>query len=200
MDTSKLKGLVPDPVLGQIQFVIDTFKINTPLRMCHFLAQCAHESGGFSTAQENLNYSAQRLHEVFPKYFPTVESANVYNRNPAKIANRVYGNRMGNGNEGTGDGFAFRGRGYIQLTGRNNYALFDKYVPEDIIASPDLVAIKYPLLSAGWYFNSRNINSVSDLGATPEVVTKVTKLINGGTHGLDDRLKRFNTFYRALEL
>jgi hypothetical protein len=122
-----------------------------------------------------------------------------YERNPEKIANLVYGNRMGNGTEATGEGFKFRGRGYIQLTGKANYQLFDKVVAEDLISNPDLVATKYPLLSAAWFFHKNDLHKIADEGATDSVVTKITKRVNGGTNGLADRLKQFKEFYNLLK-
>lgn len=198
MDISKLKGHVPDAVLAQIPAVMTKFQINTPLRLCHFLAQCGHESGGFTAVRENLNYAAAGLLKVFKKYFPTEAKANEYARKGEKIGNLVYANRMGNGPEASGDGFKFRGRGYIQLTGKINYTAFDKVVPEDVLAEPDLVATKYPLLSAAWFWDSRKLNAVADRGASDADVTAITKVVNGGTHGLADRIARFKKFYAAL--
>lgn len=199
MDLSKLKGHVPDAVVAQIPAVMEKFQINTPLRLCHFLSQCAHESNDFKAVTENLNYSARALMITFKKYFPLEQKAIEYERKPEKIANLVYANRMDNGAETSGDGFKYRGRGYIQLTGKVNYKAFDKVVDEDIIAIPELVATKYPLLSAAWYWGSRNINKVCDKGDSDSVTTEITKLVNGGTIGLDDRIKHFKEFYALLK-
>jgi len=199
MNLEKLKGHIPDNVIDQIPAVQEKFEINTPLRLAHFLAQCGHESGGFKLTQENLNYSAAGLMGVFKKYFPTQALADAYARQPEKIANKVYGGRMGNGLEETGEGFKFRGRGYIQLTGKENYTAFDKSVEEDILATPDLVATKYPLLSAAWFFYKNGLHKIADEGATDEVVTKVTKRVNGGTIGLPDRIKHFNEYNNLLK-
>ena len=199
MDISKLKGHVPDAVIAQIPEVMDKFQINTPLRLCHFLAQCGHESGNFKAVNENLNYGAKGLRGIFPKYFPTDALAAEYERKPEKIANKIYGGRMGNGPEASGEGFKYRGRGYIQLTGKDNYSAFDKVVAEDIIANPDLVATKYPLLSAAWFWNSRKLNEIADKGATDAEVTSITKKVNGGTIGLEDRIKHFKEFYTLLK-
>jgi len=199
MNLEKLKGHIPDNVIDQIPAVQEKFEINTPLRLAHFLAQCGHESGGFKLTQENLNYSAAGLMGVFKKYFPTQALADAYARQPEKIANKVYGGRMGNGLEATGEGFKFRGRGYIQLTGKENYTAFDKSVEEDILATPDLVATKYPLLSAGWFFYKNGLHKIADEGATDEVVTKITKRVNGGTIGLPDRIKHFNEYNNLLK-
>ena len=195
----KLKGHIPDAVIAQIPETAAKFGINTPLRLAHFLAQCGHESGGFRAVQENLNYSAKGLNGIFRKYFPTEASAAAYARNPAKIAAKVYGGRMGNGAEATGEGYKFRGRGYIQLTGKDNYSAFDKFVDEDILGNPDLVATKYPLMSAAWFFNKNGLWSICDKGATTEVITAVTKRVNGGTIGLADRIKHFNEYYALLK-
>ena len=198
MDINKLKGHVPDAVIAQLPEVMEKFQINTPTRIAHFLSQCGHESGNFKVVNENLNYGAKGLMGIFKKYFPTEAKALEYERKPEKIANLVYGGRMGNGAEATGEGFKFRGRGYIQLTGKDNYSAFDKVVPENIVEQPDLVATKYPLLSAAWYWNSRKINATCDQGANEEVVKKVTKLVNGGEIGLADRQKHFKEFYALL--
>lgn len=199
MDLSKLKGHVPDSVISQIPEVMEKFQINTPLRLAHFLAQCGHESGGFRVVNENLNYSAKGLQGIFKKYFPTPVVAEQYQRKPEKIANKVYASRMGNGDEASGEGFKYRGRGFIQLTGKSNYTAFGKAAGVDTVANPDLVASKYPLLSAAWYWNSRKLNAVADQGATDVVVTKATKLVNGGTIGLADRIKHFTEYHTLLK-
>lgn len=199
MDINKLKGAVPDEVLSQIPGVMEKFQINTPLRLCHFLAQCAHESGNFKAVSENLNYGAKGLMGTFKKYFPTEAKALQYERKAEKIANLVYASRMGNGDEASGDGFKYRGRGYIQLTGKVNYESFDKVVEENVTTNPDLVATKYPLLSAAWFWNSRTLNILADKGATDADVTAITKKVNGGTHGLDDRIAKFKKFYGLLK-
>ena len=198
LDLTKLKGHVPDAVIAQIPDTAAKFNITTPLRLAHFLAQCGHESGGFKAVSENLNYGAKGLLGVFPKYFNT-ESAAAYERKPEKIANRVYASRMGNGDEASGDGYRFRGRGYIQLTGKSNYTNFTKFIGEDCIANPDLIATKYPLASAAFFFNSNNLWAICDKGADEATVTAVTKRVNGGTIGLADRLKHFSEYYTLLK-
>jgi len=198
MNLEKLKGHVPDSVIKQIPEIQTKFEINTPLRLAHFLAQCGHESGGFRLTQENLNYSAKGLLGIFKKYFPTQALAESYQRKPEKIANRVYASRMGNGDEASGEGFKFRGRGYIQLTGKSNYTAFAKSIGEDVVANPDLVATKYPLASAAWFFNKNGLHKLADGGATDAVVTQVTKRVNGGTIGLADRIKHFKEYYHLL--
>ena len=194
----KLRGHIPDAVIAMIPDTAAKFQINTPLRLAHFLAQCGHESGGFRATQENLNYSAKGLNGIFKKYFPTEASAAAYARNPQKIANKVYGGRMGNGLEASGDGYKFRGRGYIQLTGKDNYTAFGKAIGEDICANPDKVASTYALLSAAWFFSKNGLHKMADGGATDAVVTSITKRVNGGTIGLADRIKHFKEYYHLL--
>lgn len=198
MNLEKLRGHVPDTVIAQIPGVMDAFGVNTPLRLAHFLAQCGHESGGFRLTQENLNYSAKGLMGIFKKYFPTQALADAYARKPEKIANKVYGNRMGNGPEASGEGFKFRGRGYIQLTGKQNYTAFDAAVPDDILANPDLVSTKHALASAAWFWKKNGLNLIADTGSSTEVVTKITKRVNGGTIGLADRIKHFKEYHALL--
>ena len=194
----KLKGHVPQIVIDSIPEVASKFGINTPLRVAHFLAQCGHESGGFRLTQENLNYSAKGLMGIFKKYFPTEAIANQYARNPQKIANKVYSNRMGNGPEASGDGYKFRGRGYIQLTGKENYTAFGKSIGVDIPSNPDSVASQYALASAAWFFSKNGLHKIADEGASDVVVTKITKRVNGGTIGLPDRIKHFKEYYKLL--
>jgi len=193
----KLKGHIPDAVYNQIADTAAKFNITNNLRLAHFLAQCAHESGNFKAVSENLNYSKDGLIKIFPKYFPGT-LAESYARNPEKIASRVYGGRMGNGDETTKEGFKFRGRGYIQLTGKNNYSTFTKFIGEDCVANPDLVATKYPLASAAFFFNNNKLWEICDKGADDATVTSVTKRVNGGTIGLVDRIKHFKHFHGLL--
>jgi putative chitinase len=193
-----LKGHIPDSVISQIPDTAAKFELNTPLRLAHFLAQCGHESGGFKATQENLNYSASGLKGIFSKYFKEAGLAEQYQRNPQKIASRVYGGRMGNGPESTGEGYKFRGRGYIQLTGKDNYTAFGKAINEDMTANPDKVATHYPLLSAAWFFSKNGLHKLADGGATDAVVTQITKRVNGGTIGLPDRIKHFKEYYNLL--
>ena len=192
-----LKGHLPDSVIAQIPGTVAKFNITNVLRLSHFLAQCGHESGGFKAVSENLNYSADGLKKIFGKYFPGDTSA--YARNPEKIASKVYANRMGNGDETSKEGFKFRGRGYIQLTGKSNYQGFTKFIGEDCVANPDLVATKYPLASAAFFFDSNKLWSICDKGADDTTVTAVTKRVNGGTIGLPDRIKHFKEFYNLLK-
>ena len=193
-----LKGHIPDAVIAQIPDAAKKFNISNPLRLAHFLAQCGHESAGFKAIQENLNYSADGLKKIFPKYFPG-NLAEGYARNPEKIASKVYGSRMGNGDETTKEGFKFRGRGYIQLTGKDNYTKFAKFIGEDTVGNPDLVATKYPLASAAFFFDSNKLWDICDKGSDDATVTAVTKRVNGGTIGLADRIKHFKEYFGLLK-
>lgn len=173
--------------------VFPTYEINTPQRVAAFLAQCGHESGGWTTFEENLNYSAQGLRKIFGKYFPTDELAMAYQRQPEKIANRIYANRMGNGPEESGDGFKYRGRGPIQLTGKANYTKFAQDMFEDwqnVVENPDWVTYDkdFALMSAIWFWNSHKLNHYADIGD----LKQMTKIINGGYLGLEDRINHYN--------
>ena len=198
MKVQALNSIIPVQVLTEINILVEKFSLNSGLRLSHFLAQCAHESGNFKVLNENLNYSADGLLKIFPKYFKDKATADLYARKPEKIANRVYASRMGNGDEASGDGYKFRGRGYIQLTGKDNYKAFSTFIGEDCVASPDLVSTKYPLTSAAFFFEKNKLWDICDRGNTNDVVTAVTNRVNGGTHGLEDRLSKFNTFNSIL--
>ena len=198
MKVNALNTKIPIPVMAEVSELVEKYGVDNPLRLSHFLAQCAHESGNFKFLTENLNYSADGLLKIFPKYFKDKATADLYARKPEKIANRVYANRMGNGDEASGDGFKFRGRGFIQLTGKDNYKAFSDFIKEDCVANPELVATKYPLASAAFFFQKNKLWEICDKGATTEVVTLVTKRVNGGTHGLDDRISKFNTINSIL--
>ena len=193
-----LKGHIPDAVIAQIPDAAKKFNITNPLRLAHFLAQCGHESAGFKAIQENLNYSADGLKKIFPKYFPG-NLAEGYAKNPEKIASKVYGSRMGNGDETTKEGYKFRGRGFIQLTGKDNYTKFAKFIGEDTVGNPDLVATKYPLASAAFFFDSNKLWTICDKGADDATVTAVTKRVNGGTIGISDRIKHFKEYFGLLK-
>ena len=198
LNLEKLKGHIPDAVIAQIPETAAKFNITNNLRLAHFLSQCGHESGGFKAVSENLNYSADGLKKIFGKYFPGNLNES-YARQPEKIAARVYASRMGNGDEASKEGFKFRGRGYIQLTGKANYTNFTKFIGEDCIANPDLVATKYPLASAAFLFDSNKLWAICDKGADDATVTAVTKRVNGGTIGLADRIKHFKEYYNLLK-
>jgi len=168
-----------------LEEVFHRYEINTPERQAAFIGQCAHESMNFTRLEENLNYSAEGLMKTWPSRFPTLEAAQPYHRNPEKIANKVYAGRMGNGNEESGEGWLYHGRGLIQLTGKDNYTLAGDALNMDFIHSPDYVLVpKYAALTAGWYWNKRQLNKEADA----KDFTGMTKKINGGTIGLDDRI------------
>jgi len=198
MNIEGLQGVAPKSVMAELPAVIDKFKINTPLRLAHFLSQCHHESAGFTAIRENLNYSAEGLLKVFPKYFNR-QLANECARKPVRIANIAYANRMGNGNEASGDGFHYSGKGYIQLTGKESFRLFSDITMDNLVKNPDLVATKYPLLSAAWFFHIKEILPICDKGDRVEVITAVTKRVNGRTHGLDNRIALFKKYYKLLK-
>jgi putative chitinase len=172
---------------GTLKAAAAHYKLN-PTRAAHFFAQCAHESGNWKATSENLNYSAKGLRGIFRKYFPTDALANAYARQPQKIANRVYANRMGNGPESSGDGWKFRGRGFLQLTGHDNYKALSQYINRpDIMDNPDLVAGELAIESALWFFDRNKLWGICDQGINDGAILALTKRINGGTHGLDDR-------------
>jgi putative chitinase len=178
--------------------VLPQYDITDIARTAAFMAQCAHESGGFTMLSENLNYSAQGLMGVFKKYFPTLELANAYARQPEKIANRVYGGRMGNGPESSGEGWKFRGRGLIQLTGKDNYRRCSEYLFEDwtLLEVPDcLTQPYYALHSACWFWSANKLNSLAD----QQDIRMMTKRINGGFIGLEDRVKHYNHALEVLQ-
>ncbi len=183
--------------LPYLDGIARTYEIDTPLRQAHFLAQIAHESGGFRLNKENLNYSAQALGNVFRKYFPTAQLAAKYARQPEAIANVVYANRMGNGDTASGDGWRYRGRGLVQLTGKYNYVVYAKERGQDFVNNPDLLLEpSWSIDVAGWFWKSRGLNSLAD----KDDVRGITKLINGGFNGLDDRIKYLGLFKKALQI
>ena len=197
MLTHKLKLKIPSKVLSELPEVIDTFKIDSVNKLANFLAQCAHESGNFKFTVENLNYNAEGLLKVFPKYF-SKDTAAIAARKPEMIANIVYSNRMGNGDRKSGDGWKYRGAGYIQLTGKANYKAFGDYVGVDLVANPELVATKYPLLSAAWFFETKALWKLADKGIDDETVKLLTRRINGGFNGLADRISKTKTIHSFL--
>jgi len=189
-------GVSPDGAFGPATFraAQQLFGLTKP-RAIHFFAQCAHESGGLKVFSENLNYSQSGLRKTFKKYFPTEALAKAYARQPEKIANRVYANRMGNGNEASGDGWKYRGRGAIQLTGKNNYTAFAKHMNrQDILTQPDIVATELAFESALFFFEENGLWSICDRGTDRATIITLTKRINGGTHGLDDRINKTMQF------
>ena len=198
MDANNLASALPPAAFKFMLQIVSKYNIDEPLRLAHFLAQLAHESGNFTAVVENLNYSSDGLLKTFPKYFKDRATADQYARNPQKIGSRVYANRMGNGDEASGDGFKFRGRGYLQLTGKNNYKAFSAFIGQDCVADPTLVANRYPMDSAVWFFDVNKIWDICDKGAGEDVVKAVTRKVNGGLNGIDDRLKKFNLYNSLL--
>lgn len=191
---------IPKRVLDELPSVINKYQIDTPLRMSHFLSQCHHESGGFKSTTENMKYSSARLLQVFPRHFKSLDDTKGYAMHPERIGNKVYANRLGNGDESSGDGYKYRGRGYIQVTGKNKYIILDKMLNEDIVSNPDLIALKYPLFSAAWFWDSVKLNSIADKGATMEICEQVTKKVNGGKLGLLARYKMLVYYYELLNI
>ena len=185
-----LKNMHIDPVwVDALNETFQRFDISTPVRQASFIGQCGHECANFKVLEENLNYRAETLMKLWKSRFPTIEIANEYARNPKKIANKVYSSRMGNRDEASGDGYRFRGRGCIQLTGHANYFHAGQACGEDFVMQPDLVATpKYAAMTAGWFWNTHKLNQFADR----QDFTLMTKKINGGTIGLDDRIKHIN--------
>lgn len=202
--TEQMKSIIPDmnwekaqSYIPHINSVLPKYGIDTTLRMAHFLAQLSHESGGLRYTEENLNYSAQALRNTFKKYFDTLELAQKYERQPEKIANRVYANRMGNGDEASGDGWKYRGRGLIQLTGKENYQNFGNAHGVDCVNNPDLLLNpEWALTSACWYWKKNNINKYADA----DDIHMVTKRINGGTNGLLHRQHYLESYKKLFQL
>lgn len=189
-------GITDPAFLNNLNFNLNKYSINTPLRISHFLAQVMHESGDFKVTKENLNYSKEGLMKVFKKYFPTEEIALKYAHNPEAIANYVYANRNGNGNEASGDGYKYCGRGYIQLTGKSNYMAFKLTISEDIINSPALVGNTIlAMTSACWFWNTHKLNKLADINS----IEGVTRTINGGVNGQVDRIAKFKKIYSILK-
>jgi len=165
--------------------VTQKYELDTPIRLAHFIAQVAHESGAFNYSSENLNYSAKALRSVFGKYFTTDQAADSYARQPEKIANIVYADRMGNGDTDSGDGWRYRGRGLIQLTGKENYRACGLFIEQELLDNPELVAAdpEISVAAACWYWRSRQLNQYADA----DDIKAITRRINGGYHGLEDR-------------
>jgi putative chitinase len=198
INLSALKGHVPDSVYQELPTIFTRFGIDGPKRLSHLMGQAAHESANFTAIRENLNYSADGLTKVFKKYFPTIASTVGYAKVPEKIANKVYASRMSNGDEASGDGWRYRGRGFIQLTGRSNYKALGEYLTVDLLATPDLVATEYPLTSAAFFFMSNKLWSICDAGTDIETITRVTRRVNGGTHGIDQRITLTQRYHKLL--
>jgi putative chitinase len=190
ISADQLKQLHIDPIWeGPLNTTFDRFDISNPLRQAAFIAQCGHECGNFKILEENLNYRAETLMKLWPKRFPTMDIANQYAKNPKKIANMVYANRMGNRDEASGDGYRFRGRGCIQLTGHANYYHAGQALGEDFVMQPELVATPmYAALSAGFFWNTQKLNVLADARDWKAMC----KRINGGYIGLAEREKHIN--------
>lgn len=195
VNAEQLKQLHIDPKwVDPLNETFERFSILTPRQQASFLGQCGHECGNFRVLEENLNYRAETLMKIWPRRFPTLEIANQYAKNPKKIANKVYADRMGNRDEASGDGYRFRGRGCIQLTGSANYFHAGKALGVDLIMEPDLVATpQYAALTAGFFWNTQKLNAIAESGNN----LALTKKINGGTIGLNDRILHTN---HALEV
>lgn len=186
---------VPQNRISGLTQAMDFYKINTPLRQAAFIAQCAHESREFTVTEENLNYSAERLIKVFPKYFKSLEQATLYARNPRAIASYIYANRMGNGPESSGDGYRYRGRGYIQLTGHDNYMAYAAASATDALNNPGVVSdFEGAALSAGWFWSKNGLNQLAD----KEDMMTITRRINGGLNGLQERMAYYHASRVAL--
>lgn len=191
----------PDNIFGKdtINAIKRYFNLSDE-RVSHFCGQLSHETGDFKLFSENLNYSADGLKKIFPKYFPTSILANAYARNPEKIANRAYASRMGNGDEASGDGYKFRGRGAIQLTGKSNYQNFANHIGKpEIMTKPDLVASDYAFESAMFFFDRNKLWDICDKGVTDATILLLTKRINGGTNGLAHRSELTKKYYGWLK-
>lgn len=197
----QLRRAIPDAKDSSIEeyhepllAAMEHYSINTKNRIAAFLANLAHESAAFNTTEENLNYSAKRLLQVWPKHFRGRNTA-LYHQQPQKIANLVYANRMGNGDKASGDGWKYRGRGLIQLTGKDNYQMFSDAIDADIVSNPDwILTPEGATISAGWFWNSRKLNQLADV----EDLKEITRRINGGYHGHAERVRRYRHIKKVL--
>jgi len=198
-DISKLSSVVPEIYFSEFELFNERYNVNTKNRVSHFISQAQHESANFTTVTENLNYSSMGLLNTFPKYFPDEDTAKHYAKQPEKIANRVYANRMGNGDEISGDGWKFRGRGIFQLTGKGNYTAFSMYTKKDILNNPGFLQTPNGAVeSALWFWTRNGLNKLADKGADDAVVKEITKVINGGFSHLAERQKLFKEVYQLL--
>jgi putative chitinase len=194
VNLTKLENIIPARVIKELSLIPQADSI---LKVSHFVSQCSHESANFKKTAENLNYGSDALARLFPSDF-TPKQALSYHRDPVRIANRLYANRLGNGDEASGDGNKYKGHGYIQLTGKSNHTLFSKYIGVDCITNPELISKQYPLTSAAWFFDVNGIWKLCEKGSSDQCITKVTRVINGGTIGIDDRIKQFHAIFNAL--
>lgn len=199
MNLSLLQGHIPDSILAELHG-LDIFEVNNELRMAHLLGQCKLESQNFTHFSENLNYThPKRLIAVFPSIFKTIPVAQEYCNNPEKLGNEVYSNRLGNGDNDSGDGYNYRGRGAIGITGRANYQSLTDDSGIDFISNPDLLATDFRMFSAGWFFHKFGLNAIADKGATYDVCATVTRRVNGNAMlGLEQRAQYTEEFYKIL--
>jgi len=208
MKIENLKGHIPNFILKQLPITCTKFNINGPKRLSHLLGQCAHESGNFTSFYENLNYRLETVLRVFKSDVDLdkdgiieqneIENAKRYIGKPEMLANFVYANQNGNGPEVSGDGWKYRGRGALQTTGKANYKSLGSFLGVDLISNPDLVATTYPVDSAAFYFNSRGLWTICDLGVDDSTILRITKKVNGGINGLEERIKYTKKFYNLL--
>jgi putative chitinase len=187
MDITKLKGYLPARIYDQLPAICQKFEIDGPRRLSHLIGQTKHESSSYTQEIENLNYSGVVLWKLFHKYFASQEEANDFARQPERIANRIYANRLGNGDEASGDGWKYRGRGDLQLTGRDNYNALSEEMGLDFVADPSLVVPAYSMSSAAFFFKHNDLWTICDKGVDDATIKKVTKRINAGLLGLADR-------------
>jgi len=192
-------SVIPDKVIIELNKIADEYKINSVLRAAHFLSQCSYESSNFTKLFEDLNYSKERLMQVFPHYFKDLEQAALYEHNPEKLGDYIYANRLGNGDVNSGDGYRYRGRGYLHLTGVLNYRSFNRFIKDNVVTNPDLVATHYPLESSVWFFGSSSIWPLCDKGSSSSDIEAVTRRVNGGINGLSNRIICFNTIFSHLK-
>ncbi len=194
---TKLQGHLPDSIYDQVP---QTFPlgIDGPKRLSHLLGQCKLESMNFTHFTENLNYSGDALWSLFKSHFSTPSEADSYARQPECIANRIYANRMGNGDEQSGDGYKYRGRGALQITGKANYQVLGNFLNQDFITNPDPVATDYQIASAAWFFHNNNLWTICDKGTDAGTITTITHHVNGGENGLQQRIQYTQEFYNLL--
>lgn len=200
MDITLLQSHIPDTIYQQLAPLCTQFDIDGPLRLSNLLGQCQQECENFTVFTENLNYSGEALWSLFHTHFTDINEANSYARQPERIANRIYANRMGNGNEASGNGWLYRGRGALQVTGKSNYQALGDFLGIDLVSNPDLVSTDYTMASAAFFFRSHNLWTVCDRGVDTDTITAVTKVINGGTLGLANRIQYTQAFYSILHV
>ncbi len=198
MNLPALQGHIPDLIYNQLEPLCSQFGIDGPLRMSHLIGQCQHESANFTHFVENLSYSGAALWSLFHTHFSSADEANTFAHQSERIANRIYSNRMGNGDEQSGDGWLYRGRGALQTTGHDNYKELGTFLSVDLLSNPDLVATDYIMASAAFFFKSNGLWSICDIGITNDVIIQITKRINGGVLGLSERIQYTTKFYNLL--